>query len=500
MPKHNKRRTKRVKNLIVVSTLSAVLLAISTYAWFIGLRTVHVSAFEVEIAGVESLLLSLDGKTFGEKVTINAENFDDEEVVYSGHSNSWSKLVPMSSIGEMDDSVSRMMLYEKASLTATPGGYRLLASRVNNYAEGDPEREGYIAFDLFIQNKSGPQYIDDLDIADEESIYLTVDSAVTVSTNGVKNTGIENSVRVAFAQIGRVHGETDKDETGQDKITAISCEDDAEKGITGICRTAQIWEPNDTNHVENAIKWYNKSCKKRIGAELRTTEAYEGNCNELTDGLAYPTYAINQPITSDDKVDIYDGEAYNTYTDTVVSENNEEGFLTPYHYFTDTYKYEAGTARKEFMSLAPNSITKVRVYIYLEGQDIDNYDFAQIGKAISINFGFTKQRFTEDDIDYNGPLVNAQLGPNGEDLTPPRVSIIGDERVELTVGGEFNDEGATAEDPQKEGDPIDLTTQIEAVGTVNTNVAGTYYITYKVTDSSGNLGTAVRTVVVNPES
>ena len=59
--------------------------------------------------------------------------------------------------------------------------------------------------------------------------------------------------------------------------------------------------------------------------------------------------------------------------------------------------------RKEFMSLAPNSITKVRVYIYLEGQDIDNYDFAQIGKAISINFGFTKQRFTEDDIDYNGP-------------------------------------------------------------------------------------------------
>ena len=97
-------------------------------------------------------------------------------------------------------------------------------------------------------------------------------------------------------------------------------------------------------------------------------------------------------------------------------------------------------------------------------------------------------------------LVNAQLGPNGEDLTPPRVSIIGDERVELTVGGEFNDEGATAEDPQKDGDPIDLTAGIEAVGTVNTKVAGTYYITYKVKDASGNLGTAVRTVIVNPES
>ena len=54
------------------------------------------------------------------------------------------------------------------------------------------------------------------------------------------------------------------------------------------------------------------------------------------------------------------------------------------------------------MSLAPNSITKVRVYIYIEGQDIDNYDFASIGKMISVNFGFTKERMEPEDIDYEG--------------------------------------------------------------------------------------------------
>ena len=55
------------------------------------------------------------------------------------------------------------------------------------------------------------------------------------------------------------------------------------------------------------------------------------------------------------------------------------------------------------MTLAPNSITKVRVYVWIEGQDIDNYDFAQLGKEISINFGFTKERYTEDDVNYDGP-------------------------------------------------------------------------------------------------
>ena len=70
-------------------------------------------------------------------------------------------------------------------------------------------------------------------------------------------------------------------------------------------------------------------------------------------------------------------------------------------------KNEKGMNRKEFMTLAPNSITKLRVYIYIEGQDIDNYDFASLGKKISVNFGFTKERFEQTDIPgYNGPNTN----------------------------------------------------------------------------------------------
>ena len=68
----------------------------------------------------------------------------------------------------------------------------------------------------------------------------------------------------------------------------------------------------------------------------------------------------------------------------------------------NTMKNIAGAERPQFMTLAPNSITKVRVYVYIEGQDIDNYDFASLGKKISVSFGFTKERFYGEDIDYDG--------------------------------------------------------------------------------------------------
>ena len=60
---------------------------------------------------------------------------------------------------------------------------------------------------------------------------------------------------------------------------------------------------------------------------------------------------------------------------------------------------KTGTDRLQFMSLAPNSITKIRVYVWIEGQDIDNYDFASLGHSIKVNFGFTKERITSGEID-----------------------------------------------------------------------------------------------------
>ena len=491
MDKMKSIQNRRVRNLIIIFALTAVIVSVSTYAWFIGMRTVGVSSFDVNISSTESLMLSLDGVDWGYTVSINENNFDlgrdSEDSAYPTNTNWWAGrgLIPMSTVGQIDPESSRLVLYEKSSFTATPGGYRLLASQVENQTEN---QDGYVAFDLFIRNFTGADYIVGLNREDEEAIYLTVDSEVNVlQSGGVAGTGIENSVRVAFAEIGRVIGT----ETDAKIIQGITCSDD--ENVTGICSAATIWEPNDTSHVDGAIGWYETSCRKRTGTPTRALESYDLTepCGKVIDGLAYPTYAINKPIPSGSNVDIYDGPAFNGYVPDV--EEGEEYFLKEQDTFTDTMKYFTGTKRPTFITLAPNSITKVRVYIFIEGQDIDNYDFSSIGKRIEVNFGFTKERFTEDDFDYPGADANQGLGPDDIDLTAPRITLVGDEVVELTVGQEFTDEGAEAKD-NVDGD---ITDDIQAVGTVNTGVAGTYRITYKVRDSSGNLGIKTRTIKVS---
>ena len=425
-----RKSTRRTKNLVVICTLTAIILVVSTYAWFIGMRSVAVSSFDVEIATTDSLLLSLDGAKWSTNVNINQENLDS--VSYTGHTNRWSQLIPMSSVGEMDLQEDRMILFEKASFTETEGGYRLMASRVNNYgndANGvkNTEQDGYVVFDLFVKNFSGTQFIKALDMLDEEAIYLTRDSAVTVSGNGgTEGTGIENSVRVAFTQIGRVAGTT----TDPDKITAITCNDavGAISGdVTGLCRNAQIWEPNDLYHVPSALSWYSTSCKKRIGEDVNNVLSYDKTtaCQTLTNNVAYPTYAVKDNVASSDNIDIYDGKegVYNGYL-------ANSAKVQDFPYFTDSSKNLKGVDRPQFMTLAPNSITKLRIYIYIEGQDIDNYDFAQIGKKIAVNFGFTKERFDDPseeakyDVGYTGPSLNVPA-PNN-DIVADWTNQIGD--------------------------------------------------------------------------
>jgi len=442
----NDRRRKKIRNLIIICFVVALIISTGTYAWFIGMKTVNVSSFDVEIATTEGLYLSMDGEHWSYQ--LDARNAE----AYTGNTNTWAEsgLVPVSTVGDVDSTVSRLQMFEKGSLTTTKGGYRLLASRVHNYDKteegkiGNIESNGYVAFDLFIKNISGTEYYTENNILNEEDIYLTTNSAVKVANNGgVAGTGIENSVRVAFAQIGRV--EATDGVASVDNLKNITCTDvaksDGQAQVTGICRSAQIWEPNDVYHVQNAINWYQTSCKTRKaeGTDVTSAESYNtASCAGVANEAANRTYAISRVIGIGDNVDVYDGTEYNTYENNIVSYANYDAAvnrseaalaqtqsrekataaeaaktaaradykLVDFPYFTDTMKDLTGTARPTFMKLAPNSITKVRVYIWIEGQDIDNYDFASLGKKISVNFGFTKERYTESDINYEGPSTD----------------------------------------------------------------------------------------------
>lgn len=79
-----------------------------------------------------------------------------------------------------------------------------------------------------------------------------------------------------------------------------------------------------------------------------------------------------------------------------------------------------------------------------------------------------------------------------EEAKLPIIKLKGNSTVTLTVGGTYIEKGATAKD-EKDGD---LTDKIQISGNVNTSKAGTYKVTYTVTNSANKTATVTRTVIV----
>ncbi|MBD2866496.1 immunoglobulin-like domain-containing protein [Paenibacillus oceani] len=78
------------------------------------------------------------------------------------------------------------------------------------------------------------------------------------------------------------------------------------------------------------------------------------------------------------------------------------------------------------------------------------------------------------------------------DCDPPALTLLGDNPLTVTVGAPYAEPGVSAWDG-REGD---LSSQVTVTGSVYTQAAGTYALTYRVADTSGNEATAVRTVHV----
>uniref|UniRef100_UPI002625E3CA immunoglobulin-like domain-containing protein n=1 Tax=uncultured Algibacter sp. TaxID=298659 RepID=UPI002625E3CA len=83
------------------------------------------------------------------------------------------------------------------------------------------------------------------------------------------------------------------------------------------------------------------------------------------------------------------------------------------------------------------------------------------------------------------------------DTTAPVITLNGNATIDLNVGGTYTEQGATATD-DLDGD---ITASIVIGGVVDTNIGGTYLITYDVSDAAGNAATqVVRTVNVIPDT
>jgi hypothetical protein len=87
-------------------------------------------------------------------------------------------------------------------------------------------------------------------------------------------------------------------------------------------------------------------------------------------------------------------------------------------------------------------------------------------------------------------IINNLSDDGYNDNIPPIISINGSSSVTVELGTAYSDAGASA------NDAFHGSTTVSSSGSVDTNVVGTYTITYTATDLSGNTATASRTVTV----
>ena len=182
-----------------------------------------------------------------------------------------------------------------------------------------------------------------------------------------------------------------------------------------------------------------------------------------------------------------------SYGEWAVSSSITDGQSTSFNY--DFYHY--GTSSMQ-MSIKLYDSSNNLVYTFLDTStsSASYYNTVSITESIYKNPGTYSLTFYSKDSD-NVPNVMTIYLTVSPDTTAPVITLIGNNPQTIVQGNAYTELGATASD-NKDGD---LTSKITATVNVNTNLIGTYYITYSVFDDAGNAGTAIRTVyVVDPSS
>lgn len=326
--------------LVLITFFSGIVFTVSTYAWLSVNVNVKVKSLNVVVSSDSGLFISLDGVNFSEDIVISLDSvINDLEAVYPSNTNQWasSGLWPVSSNGIASTNDNKFSVYQgqvsrlKSKLTG-----RKTLSTIKLKEEKPNSANSYIAFDVFLKNVSGSPIPDNLYL-DETKVDLDEDTPEDIAE---ELSGIMNSMRFGFVKVGTV-----SNKAGVNTIQNIECNND--------CQMA-IYEPNSDKHSQSSSE--------------RIKEAYDF---ELNDGTFFPTYAI---ISEGKKLEFINGQ-----------EGSGIPLDTAHFSLQNTIKdYE-----KSIFSL-PDGITKLRVYVWIEGQDLDSLEVNSKGAEILISINFIK--------------------------------------------------------------------------------------------------------------
>lgn len=328
----NPKKSKKLLLLLFLMIATAVILGSSTFAWFTANKTVAVNDITVNVAAQNGIQISVDGTNW--KSIVQTADLLGAKTTYANAVNQVpsgsESLAPVSTVGNTDaNGYLEMFLGDVISQTATAspnyGQYILTATRDT---EVDGNRGSFIAFDLFFK------------VDGTTPIWITANSGVT--TPDTTHMGIKNATRMAFVIEGN---------------TAAGSALNTIQGLNGgTSAPVYIWEPNYDVHsasgVSNALDTYGITTAQTGGSLL----PYSGVKADIADtddvSLAVPSSTTH-------------ATKYGSFFDAVTPDyTTVEGFTEA----IDGWTFNPG-------------ITKVRVYMWVEGQDVDCENTASGGNV-----------------------------------------------------------------------------------------------------------------------
>lgn len=324
-----KKFKRKMRLLLMLLLITSISLSTATYAWFSVNRIVYISDLHIKVQAQGGIEISTDGINF--KTMITQTDIIEANKTYPTSINQLPlTMEPVSTAKIVKD--GKLQMYY--GYTENSGNdYILLANQsIEEEGSGEESNGKFMAFDIFLKADNPTQ------------LYLANTSGATYEGT---TPGIENSVRYAFLVEGNAQI-TDNYQVIQGLNNAT--ED-----------TTYIWEPNFDSHSLNGI------------------------------GNAASVYGIIVEESGSKQVS-YDGLVSNITRNDNVKLNKANATNYPNLFKNVNVDYKTPSNFSEYDNLEVFSlergITKVRVYIWIEGQDVDCENNSAVGD-IYFNFQFT---------------------------------------------------------------------------------------------------------------
>jgi len=217
--------------------------------------------------------------------------------------------------------------------------------------------KNYIAFDLFLKMDFKAT-----DQVQTQKVYFT--QSTGIDTYGNANTYIEYAGRMGFVVQGTLPSST-----AVDTLRHL-------KGAESVT----IYEPNYDVHTANGL--INGSANYGITGYTPSGASQEVAYTQADNAQAVPYYGVKTSFQYDDTEDTTAPGFVTSGTRLNSTDSTKFELVTPDYLTTAN-----NTSTFEFMDLGPG-VTKIRVYMWIEGQDIDCENTAS-GGNVEFSLGFT---------------------------------------------------------------------------------------------------------------